>query len=87
MGDGSIRAFGKCLDVADSAGANNTPVQLYTCNNTGAQQWMYRPSTGALVNPESRKCLDVPNGNTTDGTRLIIYTCAGSPNQRWTRPS
>jgi beta-glucanase (GH16 family) len=30
---------GKCLDVAAANSADGTPVQLYDCNGTGAQQW------------------------------------------------
>ena len=28
---------GKCVDVKSSNSANGTPIQLYTCNGTGAQ--------------------------------------------------
>ncbi|MEV6118438.1 ricin-type beta-trefoil lectin domain protein, partial [Streptomyces sp. NPDC052109] len=30
---------GKCLDVAGANSADGTPVQLYDCNGTNAQQW------------------------------------------------
>ncbi len=53
--DGTIRAFGKCLDVAFGGTANGTKVQLWGCDNTGSQQWVYRPYE--LVNPQSNKCL------------------------------
>jgi hypothetical protein len=78
--------LGKCVDVSNSGTANGTPVQLYRCNGTGAQQW--KPGTaGSLVNPASGKCLDVPNSATSEGTQLQIYTCNGTGAQNWTLPA
>src|SRR5439155_1146642 len=36
----AIQASGKCVDAASSATANGTFVQQYTCNGSGAQQWV-----------------------------------------------
>ena len=41
-GDSTIRALGKCMDVAGGGTANGTKVQLWTCNGTGAQVWQSR---------------------------------------------
>ncbi|MFE1930906.1 ricin-type beta-trefoil lectin domain protein [Streptomyces sp. NPDC059474] len=30
---------GKCVDVAGANSANGTPIQLYDCNGSAAQQW------------------------------------------------
>ena len=43
----TLRAFGKCLDVANSGTANGTKVQLWDCNGTGAQKWVIQ-SDGSL---------------------------------------
>jgi len=71
---------GKCLDVEASGTADGTPVQLYTCNGTAAQQWTFAGdgSVRALG-----KCLDVANGATTDGTAVRLWTCNGSAAQKW----
>lgn len=37
-------AKGKCLDVQSAAKTDGTPVQVYTCNNTAAQQLDIKPS-------------------------------------------
>ncbi|MEV4133921.1 ricin-type beta-trefoil lectin domain protein [Dactylosporangium sp. NPDC049742] len=81
--DGSIRADGGCLDVANAGKGNGNAVQLYSCNGTVAQQWTFRGDT--LVNPNSGRCLDVANGGTGAGTQVIIWDCTGAANQRWTR--
>jgi hypothetical protein len=86
VSDGTLRAFGKCLDVADGATANRTQVQLFACNSTPAQQWTYNPSSGALVNPLSGRCTDVPDGIAEDGKQLQIYDCNVTASQRWTLP-
>ncbi|MEV0568853.1 RICIN domain-containing protein [Dactylosporangium sp. NPDC050588] len=82
--DGSIRADGGCLDVANAGKGNGNAVQLYSCNGTVAQQWTFR-GDGTLVNPNSGRCLDVANGGTGAGTQVIIWDCTGAANQRWTR--
>ena len=87
-------AGGKCLDVRNCAiYTNGTPVQIYTCNNTPAQQWAidsYAPpgSGGSIYtvfrNPVSNMCLDVRGGAiNTNGTPLQIYSCNNTAAQTW----
>ncbi len=78
-------AQGKCLDVEGAKKDNGTPVQLYTCNGSAAQEWkVYGDDRGLhLQNVNSQKCLDVSNNNPANGTKIQIWTCAGSPAQTW----
>ncbi len=57
---------GLCLDVRSSNSANGTPVQLYTCNGTGAQQWTV-VQAGSTIRAFG-KCLDISGGGTANGT-------------------
>ncbi|BBH70634.1 hypothetical protein ACTI_73190 [Actinoplanes sp. OR16] len=82
--DGTLRALGRCLDVAAAGTASGTKVQMYDCNGTGAQEWTV--SGGALVNPASGRCLDVTGRSTANGAPLQIWTCTGAANQTWTLP-
>ncbi|MEV0798784.1 family 16 glycosylhydrolase [Kribbella sp. NPDC050281] len=72
---------GKCLDVAAANSADGTPVQLYDCNGTGAQQWT-RPGDGTIR--ALGKCLDVNAGSVADGAKVQLWTCNGSGAQQWT---
>ncbi|WP_381797822.1 family 16 glycosylhydrolase [Streptomyces niveus] len=78
---GSITGLGgKCLDVAAANPANGTPVQLYDCNGSAAQQW----SRGANDSLRALgKCLDVKDNSTANGAQLQLWDCAGTGNQRW----
>lgn len=78
--DGTVRAYGKCLDVAGGATEPGTRVVLWQCNNDGAQQWQHRPD-GSLVNPPSQRCLTA--AAPTDRARLTIEDCDGRIAQRW----
>ncbi|GAA0925992.1 glycoside hydrolase family 16 protein [Kribbella koreensis] len=78
---GAIKALGKCMDVAAANSADGTPVQLYDCNGSAAQQWT-RPGDGTIR--ALGKCLDVAGGGTADGTKLQIATCSGNPAQQFT---
>jgi hypothetical protein len=64
---------GLCLDVRSGNSANGTPVQVYTCNGSGAQQWTYVEAGSTLR--AYGKCLDIPGGATADGTKLQLYDC------------
>ncbi|MCC5479238.1 RICIN domain-containing protein [Streptomyces barringtoniae] len=72
---------GKCVDVAGANSANGTPVQLYDCNGTAAQQWTVG-SDGTIR--ALGKCLDVTGNGTADGSTVQLWDCTGGPNQKWT---
>jgi hypothetical protein len=74
-----------CLDVYHSGTADFTPVDLYTCNGGGAQQWLPQAG-GNIINPESGLCLDDPNASDTNGTQLQIRTCGNYLSQEWALP-
>jgi hypothetical protein len=74
------------MDITAAGTANGTPIQIYDCNGTGAQQWA-PTSEGWIMNGESGKCLDTPASATADGTQLIIWTCHGESNQVWNPPA
>ncbi len=82
---GIIKALGSCLDVQGGGRNNNTVVQLYGCNNTGAQVWTLQPDR-TLLNPQSGLCLTT-NPTTPVGTQLFVFTCSAGSNQLWTLPS
>ncbi len=71
---------GLCLDVRSASSADGTPVQVYTCNGTGAQQWSVE-SNGTIQ--ALGKCLDVSGGGTANGTVVQLYTCNGTGAQKW----
>ncbi|MEV4509944.1 ricin-type beta-trefoil lectin domain protein [Dactylosporangium sp. NPDC049525] len=76
---------GLCLDVRSSNSANGTPVQIWTCNGTGAQQWTYVEAGSTLR--AFGKCLDIPGGATANGTKLQIWDCNSTGAQVFIRQS
>jgi hypothetical protein len=81
FGDGSgpiAGLSGKCLDDAGSSTADGNPVQLYSCNNTLAQQWKLTGDTLQVLG----KCA-AANG-TANGTKILLATCDGSAAQKFT---
>ncbi|GIH17396.1 GH92 family glycosyl hydrolase [Rugosimonospora africana] len=75
---------GKCVDVANSGTTNGTHIQLYGCNNTGAQQWTVN-ANGTLS--ALGKCMDVPSSGTANGILIQLYDCNASAAQIWTPQS
>ena len=78
---GAVTGYeGLCLDVRGASSADGTPVQVYTCNGTGAQQWTVE-SNGTVQS--LGKCLDVAGAGTANGTLVQLYTCNGTGAQQW----
>ncbi len=67
---------GLCVDVRGANSADFTPVQIYTCNGTNAQQWTVVAAGSTLR--ALGKCLDINGGGTADGTTVDLFTCNGT---------
>jgi hypothetical protein len=64
---------GLCVDVRGASSADSTPVQVYTCNGTDAQQWTVVEAGSTLR--ALGKCMDIDAGGTADGTTVDLYDC------------
>ena len=71
---------GLCLDDRGASVANYNPVQVYTCNDTDAQQWTLESNDTIEV---FGMCLDVYAAGTAGGTRVDLYQCNGTNAQTW----
>ncbi|WP_370353067.1 ricin-type beta-trefoil lectin domain protein [Catenulispora sp. EB89] len=75
-----------CIDDRSGNTADGNPIQIYTCNNSAAQQWTITPQPGGVLNTitTSGKCLTVAGSGTASGTGIDLYTCNGTPADYWT---
>lgn len=73
-------ASGKCIDVKGGQAKPGAKVQLYSCNQSAAQNWSVG-SDGTVRN--HNLCLDVKGGRTTAKTYVQLYACNGTKSQRW----
>jgi hypothetical protein len=64
---------GLCVDVRGANTANSTPVQVYTCDGTNAQQWTVVEAGSTLQ--ALGKCMDINGAGTADGTTVDLYSC------------
>jgi chitinase len=82
---GQITGYqGLCLDDRSASTANFNPIQVYTCNGSGAQDWTVN-SNGSLT--VLGNCLDVASAGTANGTLVDLYTCNGTGAQSWVHES
>ncbi|HEX3593343.1 MAG TPA: ricin-type beta-trefoil lectin domain protein [Pseudonocardiaceae bacterium] len=70
---------GLCLDVRGASSANFTPVQIFTCNGTAAQQWTVVQAGSTLH--ALGKCLDVNSAGTVNGTTVDLFDCNNTGSQ------
>jgi alpha-tubulin suppressor-like RCC1 family protein len=68
--------IGKCLDNKTQDGVT---IQLYTCNNTVAQDWIWQ-TDGTIYNANKNVCLNSLSNNHD----MNLATCDGTSRQRWT---
>jgi beta-glucosidase len=71
---------GLCLDDRSASTAEYNPIQVYTCNGTGAQQWTVESNNTLEV---LGMCLDVDGAGTANGTLVDLYSCNGTVAQVW----
>ncbi|MEO6082906.1 MAG: ricin-type beta-trefoil lectin domain protein, partial [Umezawaea sp.] len=83
LGDGTLRAFGKCLDVTGTA--NFADVVVAACVGGESQQWTARYN-GTIVNALANRCVDDYFNRTDNGTAIILHDCHAGANQRWSTP-
>ncbi|AGZ44908.1 ricin-type beta-trefoil lectin domain protein [Actinoplanes friuliensis] len=70
----------KCLDVPNSNFSDGVLVQMWNCNNSGAQKWA---AVNGTLQTSNNKCLDIPWGSTASGVELQIVGCNGNPAQQF----
>ncbi len=70
----------RCIDVAGADSRSGTPVGLFDCNGTSAQQWTVSPD-GSLR--ALGKCLDATGNGTAAGTKIQLWDCTGGGAQQW----
>jgi hypothetical protein len=75
----------KCLDAAAAGTANGTKIQQYTCNGTGAQDFLLSAVSGGvkIVNTNSGRCVDISAAATANGSKIQLYDCNGTGAQTW----
>ncbi|KAJ3561320.1 hypothetical protein NP233_g10267 [Leucocoprinus birnbaumii] len=72
----------KCLDVRGSKYTDGTPVDIFDCNGTAAQNWVIQPGTTQVKLAGKNFCLDA--GSPKNGSKMKIWTCyPGLPAQTW----
>ncbi len=78
-GRAMIGLANKCADVRGASSADGTPIQIYDCNGTIAQQWTYTGNTLRALG----KCMDISGSGTANGARIVLWPCHGGQNQVW----
>lgn len=73
---------GRCIDNNGGSSANGNIIQLYDCNSSVAQTWVYGKDK-QLTNMGTGKCLDDPGNSSTPGVFLQLYDCNGTPAQQF----
>ncbi|MGW4537371.1 PQQ-dependent sugar dehydrogenase [Streptomyces chartreusis] len=72
---------GKCLDIDNAGTTDGTKIQIWTCNNSGAQHWTVGTDNTLKA---LGKCLDISEGGNADGTKVQLWTCNTTGAQKWT---
>ncbi|EKM79676.1 hypothetical protein AGABI1DRAFT_114159 [Agaricus bisporus var. burnettii JB137-S8] len=75
----------KCMDVEGAIFANGTPVQIFDCNGSSAQQWTLTDGNTKVLVAGTNFCLDATSANPANGVGMKIWECFdGLAAQSWT---
>lgn len=78
-----IKALDKCIEPNTDSFTNGVNVQLWACNNSDRQQWLYEPATGFIRNKHNTNyCLD-STGAGAALTSVKIHACVDHINLKW----
>lgn len=80
--------MGRCLDLKNSNISKGATVQLYDCNGTNAQKWIYdgiHKTIRLQANPDY--CLNYYQGATGNDNEVDLWYCNGNGKQRWILPN
>ena len=81
---GYMRSNDKCVDLLNGSTDINTPIQMYDCNNTNAQDFYFYQNEKFIRSAKDRSmCLDVPDGEFKEGKQLQLYNCNFSKAQEF----
>lgn len=80
--NGTLRIYGKCLDVVGGNTKNGAAIDLWSCTGGLNQAWQIG-AYGQIENVNAEKCLSIPNNTPTKGTRLTLTDCQGDAGQLW----
>ena len=70
----------RCIDIPSSNAVDGAPLQIWDCNNTGAQKWTWGSDNSLQA---LGKCMDVAWGSTADGAVIQLANCSGNPAQKF----
>jgi hypothetical protein len=76
--DGPIKHFNsqKCLDLPSGNTGYGTPIQIWDCNGTAAQQFRYNDNTQTIQSvKDPSMCIDINAGSNTLGTKIQLWGC------------
>jgi hypothetical protein len=81
-----ISVLNQCFEARDGGTADGTAVQINTCSNSPAQDWLFVKWGGGPYGYKHRvsgKCIDTDSGEVANSARLVLRTCdADAPGQR-----
>jgi hypothetical protein len=77
-----------CLDVPGSQIVNAVQLQQWSCNNSNAQNFIFRLVAGTtntynLINVNSNKCLAVQAASLSNGAKIVQTSCFTTTNQQF----
>ena len=78
--DGTLRVFGRCLQVDGSA--DGSTLHLADCTGSRMQQFTFDTSADLMSRPLD-KCVEAINTDQPDGALIRIARCGGSSYQKW----
>lgn len=73
----------KCMDISNSGTGNGTKIQLWECNNTAAQHFVYTAEGQLRPQHANGACTDISGGDAGNNTTVHLWGCDGGDSEKW----
>jgi len=78
-----LHAQSKCVDVSGSGTGNGTKIQLYDCNGSAAQQFVYSAEGQLRPKHYNPSCVDIKGGSAGNNKQVHLWDCDGGDSEKW----
>lgn len=72
-----------CMDVSNSGTSNGTRIQLWDCNGTSAQRFVYTAEGQLRPRHDNTSCTDIRGGDAGNNTTVHLWDCDGGNSEKW----
>jgi hypothetical protein len=78
-----LNGSNKCMDVNGSGTSNGTKIQVWDCNGSNAQQFVFTAEGQLRPKHANTFCSDISGGSAGNDKKVHLWDCDGGSSEKW----